>query len=205
LARAGLRTVGQLAALPPADLAAVAGARAAELAAFARGIDRRPVVATREPAKSYGAQHTFDQDTCDLAVIRARLRCLADDALERMRQDDACARTIEVRIRYCDMDQHGRSDSLAEPSRLAEDFYPQLDRLLDKAWDRRVRLRLVGVKFSAIYHGWPTRDLLYAAEGRDKRERLQAVVAEVRGKYGGRALMRGHDWQLRLQDGKTGA
>ncbi len=193
--RAGLQTIGQVAALPAARLHAVAGGLADTLAEFARGIDRRPVRTTSEPAKSYGAQQTFAEDTCDSPSVRDTLRCLADDLLETLRQEDAAARTVSVKIRYTDMDEAERSESLDEPSRLPEDFYGLIDRLLAKAWDRRVRLRMVRLRFSSIYRGWPVRDLLYALEGRDRRERLQAVVAEVQGRYGPRALMRGHRWR----------
>ena len=193
--RAGVRTIGQVAALTLPDLHAVAGNQAPVLAEFARGIDRRPVRTTHEPAKSYGGQRTFETDTCDHPVVRDTLRCLADDLLETMRREDACARTVSVKVRYTDMEEAERSHSLDEPSRLPEDFYAPLETLLGKAWDRRVRLRMVRVRFSGIYHRWPVRDLLYTLEGKDRRERLQSVVAEVQGRYGPRALMRGHRWR----------
>lgn len=194
--RAGVRTISHLAELEPARLSLVAGKFGATLGEFARGVDHRPVVATREPAKSFGRQESFESDSCDAGFIRDTLRCLADRALHDMRQEDASARTISVKIRYSDMEECERSESLEEPSRLADDFYGIIDRLLKKAWDRRVRLRMVRVCFSGIYRGWPCRDLLYEAEGRDRRDRLQSVVAEVQGKYGARALMRGHAWRL---------
>ena len=94
------------------------------------------------------------------------------------------------------MQEAERSESLAEPSCLAEDFHGAIDRLLKAIWDRRVRLRMARLKLSNIYHHWPARTLLYTLEGKDKFERLQSVVAEVQGRYGPRALMRGHKWRL---------
>ena len=116
-------------------------------------------------------------------------------------REEACARTVSVKVRYTDMEEAERSQSLDEPSRLPEDFYGPIEGLLGKAWDRRVRLRMVRLRFSAIYHRWPVRNLLYTLEGKDRRERLQAVVADVQGRYGPRALMRGHRWR---QDRKEG-
>lgn len=196
--RAGLRTIGQLAKLPLEQFHNVAGNRAEELSEFARGIDRRPLCPDDQPAKSFGAQETFDRDTCDPVVIRDTLRCLTDGLVQRMRAENASARTVSLKLRYTDMEQAERSESLFEPTHLAEDFYAPLDKLLKSAWDRRVRLRMVRVKFSAIYHHWPVRSLLYNLEGKDKFERLQSVVADVQSRFGRRALMRGHQWRRDL-------
>lgn len=196
--RAGLRSIGQVAALPPEHLRSVAGNGARELAEFARGVDRRPLRPDEEPSRSFGAQESFEHDTCDHGVVRDTLRCLIDGLLQRMRTESASARTMSLKLRYTDLHEVERSESLAEPSCLAEDFYPGLDRLLEKAWERRVRLRMVRVKLSGIYHHWPARTLLYTLEGKDKHERLQAVIADVQGRYGPKSLMRGHQWRRDL-------
>jgi DNA polymerase-4 len=193
--RAGLRVIGQLAGMPVDELAAVAGGQARALEEFARGIDPRPVVPGDQPAKSYGAQETFQQDTCDPAVVRATLRVLADGLLGKVREDKSCARTVAVKIRYTDMQEAERSTSLAEPSFLPEDFYPAIENLLKQAWDRRVRLRMVRVRFSSIYHHWPMPDLLHKLDGRDKLERIQSTLAAVQSRFGKQSLMRGHEWQ----------
>ncbi|MFM7181816.1 MAG: Y-family DNA polymerase [Verrucomicrobiales bacterium] len=196
--RAGLRQIGQLATLPPEHLRSVAGNGARELAEFARGVDRRPLRPDEEPARSFGAQESFEQDTCDHGVVRDALRCLIDGLVQRMRGESASARVVALKLRYTDLQEIERSESLAEPSCLAEDFYTSLDRLLEKAWDRRVRLRMVRVKLSGIYHHWPAHTLLYTLEGKDKHERLQAVIADVQGRYGSKSLMRGHQWRRDL-------
>ncbi len=195
LKTAGLTHIGQLSEMPLDSLRMVSGNRAETLREYACARDPRPVVTTREEAKSYGHQRTFNEDTADEERVYNILRVLADDLIEKMRSEERCARTISVKIRYSDMDEVERSESLEEPSNLAEDFYGPIRRLLKKAWDRRVRLRLARVKFSNIYPGFPIPDLLRAEETR-KRNVVQEVLSDVRARYGRRALMRSHDWAL---------
>jgi len=194
--QAGLRLIGDVAQAPLACLRLLVGRGAQVLGDHARGIDPRPVVATREAAKSYGEQETFAEDTVDAAFVRRTMRLMTDRQMERMRADDVCARTVGVHVRYTDMAEASRSESLVEPTRLADDFYTVVERLLHKAWDRRVRLRMVRVSFSNLYRGYPMPDLFFALGQRGKTDRLQTLVAEMQSRYGASSLMRGHQFLL---------
>ena len=66
----GVRTIGDLAALPTRRARAAVRQHGASLVARAHGIDPDPV-ATGEPAKSIGHEHTFDVDTSDPRGHRA--------------------------------------------------------------------------------------------------------------------------------------
>jgi len=201
--QAGLRLIGDVAQAPHSCLRLLVGRGAETLSEHARGIDLRPVVATREAAKSYGQQETFDEDTVDAVYVRRILRLMTDRQMERMRNDDVCARTVSLHLRYTDMVEVSRSESLLEPTRLADDFYGVVEHLLLRAWDRRVRLRMVRVAFSNLYRGYPVVDLFHETEGRNKKDRLQTLVAEVQARYGTSSLMRGHQFLLNNKDGES--
>jgi DNA polymerase-4 len=64
----GVQTIGDLAALPAEPLVRRFGKHGASLVDRAKGRDPDPV-ATGEPAKSIGHEHTFDVDTSDREVI----------------------------------------------------------------------------------------------------------------------------------------
>src|SRR4029077_7219546 len=73
LARAGIATIGDLAARPPAQAAAAVGRMAAEhLVRLARGQDAR-IVQPDLAAKSYGEEGTFGRDAADERVVRAAI------------------------------------------------------------------------------------------------------------------------------------
>jgi len=91
------------------------------------------------------------------------------------------------------MDEHQGQESLREPTDVEEQAYPALSRLLSRLWDRRVRLRMVQVKLSNVYHGLGQFDLF----GVKERQRKLAVTCEqIRARFGERSMMRGHDWKL---------
>ncbi|MBN2561083.1 MAG: DNA polymerase IV [Phycisphaerae bacterium] len=189
----GLTRIGQVAAMPLDWLAELAGSAAKQLRDFARNIDHRPVETTRPDARSYGHQETFDADTTDVAFIEATLRRLADKAFAQVRADGKQVRTVTVKIRYTDMDEHQGQTSLPDPTDVEEHAYPVLSRLLRRLWDRRVRLRMVQVKLSNVYSGFSQLDLFGVKE---RQRKLAVTCEEIRERFGPRGLMRGHDMKL---------
>lgn len=190
---AGLTRIGQVADMPMDCLSDLVGSAALQLRDFARNIDNRRVVPTRPEALSYGHQETFQEDTTDVALIDATLRKLADEAFVRLRAGGKQMRTVTVKIRYTDMDEHQGQLSLPEPTDVEAQVYPLLSRLLQRLWDRRVRLRMVQVKLSNIYSGFSQLDLFGV---RQKQHDLAVTCQAIRDRFGTRGLMRAHDWML---------
>ncbi|MGA7902210.1 MAG: PHP domain-containing protein [Terrimicrobiaceae bacterium] len=127
--------------------------------------------------------------------ILAKLRSIADRLLAKVRGEAKAIRTVEVRVRYNDFDECRRSESLNEPTDLESEVYPTLYRLLRKAWERRVSLRLVSVKVSGVYEGVFQAGLPLVNAGVDtaQQRRAAVVVDRLRARYGVGAVMRGHD------------
>jgi DNA-directed DNA polymerase III PolC len=196
---AGLAHIGQIAQTPAELLGLVVGNLAPQLRNFARGIDDRPVVPARAPAKSYGEQETFAADTTDEQFLEATLRRMGDKLMAKVRADGKSIRTLTVKVRYNDMDEEQASTSLAEPTDLETEIYGEITRLLRKAWKRRVSLRLVSLKLSNLYEGRFRGMLALDAPARqhEARQRLADVVDALRGKYGRSVVLRGHDFVLR--------
>src|SRR5215472_2946815 len=150
---AGLARIGQIARTPVELLGLLAGSLAPQLKNFARGLDERPVIPARAPAKSYGEQETFAADSTDEEFLQATLRRMADKLMAKVREDCKRIRTVTVKVRYNDMDEQQASESLEEPTDLETDTYAKTSALLRKAWKRRVSLRLVSLKLSNVYEG----------------------------------------------------
>jgi DNA polymerase-4 len=196
LQSAGLTSVGQIAHTPLEWLSELVGSSARGLRDFANNLDDRPVVTTTPDALSYGHQETFQEDTTDAAFVDATLRRLADEAFSRLRADGRQIRTVTVKIRYTDMDEHQGQMSLKEPTDVQADVYPLVSKLLERLWDRRVRIRMVQVRLSNVYTGFSQLDLF----GVKQRQRDLATTCEqIRQKFGPRGLMRAHDWTLEGQ------
>ncbi|NQU11635.1 PHP domain-containing protein, partial [bacterium] len=162
---AGLALIGQLAVTPVEWLSLLLGRGAAQVREFANGRDDRPVVSERPPARSYGQQETFVEDRTDEEFIEATLRRMADALMVRVRADGKMIRTVTVKVRYNDLDEDQRGESLSEPTDLEMDVYGRLRPMLRQAWRRRVSLRLVSLKFSNVYEGWRQMELLDGETG----------------------------------------
>lgn len=193
MASAGLTRIGQVAQMPLGWLAELVGSGARQLRDFARNIDDRPVVTTLPEALSYGHQETFGEDTTDFALIDAKLRQLTDEAMSRVRADGKQIRTVTVKIRYTDMDEHQGQMSLREPTDVEVMVYPLVTQILRRVWDRRVRIRMVQVKLSNVYSGFSQLDLFGVKQ---RQLDLAAACENIRHRFGDKALMRAHDWVM---------
>ena len=199
---AGLCLIEQIGSTPTDLLSLIVGSYAPRLKEFANGIDERPVVVDKPDATTYGEQQTFGQDVTDEAFVLATLRGMADRLMAKAREDGKSVRTVALRLRYNDMDEVTRSVSVDEPTDLENDVYPLLPGMLKRAWERRVSIRLVGLKLSNIYDGIFHCELPLDADSRrrDGQRKLAGVIDHLRREYDSSAAMRGHDLWLRRRD-----
>ena len=198
---AGLVQIHQIARTPPEMLELLLGNQAARVWEFANGIDERPLQITREAPKSFGQQETFMADVTDEDYLEAVLRRMADQLMAKVRAEGKSIRTVQVKVRYNDMSEDQRVESLTEPTDLETDLYSRLRPLLQQAWKRRVSLRLVSLRFSNLYDSYRQGEL--ALDDRpdlsQPRRTLARVVDALRQEHGNDVVMRSHD--LRLREG----
>lgn len=207
--QAGLHQIRQVAEIPIQDLERLVGSSAHALQSFARGLDPRPVIPAAPIPKSMGEQETFNTDTHDEEFMLAVLRTMTDRLCRRLREEGLAARTLSVRLRYRNMEDVVRSDSLHDPSPLENDFYPLLAPLLKRSWSRSESVRLVGVRLSNLHSALPEPELpLTGLPQKSTTERRQLAEASdhVRRRYGKSAILRGHDLWLKKKrsDGEGG-
>ena len=198
---AGLREIRQVAQTPPELLELLLGSGAARVREFANGIDDRPLVLSREAPKSFGEQETFAADLTDEDYLEAVLRRMADRLMAKVREEGKCIRTLTVKVRYNDMSEDQRSESLTEPTDLETDLYSRLRPMLRQAWKRRVSLRLVSLKLSNLYAGHRQGELFLGdrPDANPARRNLARTVDALRREHGESVVLRSHD--LRLREG----
>ena len=175
LAAAGLHTVGDLAALGDAELAAlVPGQVGPELRARARGIDPRPVA--DEPAErvSISMERTFDEDVSDVSTLRAEVGRWATQLAERLQTAQQAVRTVSIKLRYRDFTTVTRAHTLPAPTSEADTIEAVGGSLLARAMrERPPPIRLIGLGISGIS---PHPQLsLFARSGGS----MQAITGEI--------------------------
>ncbi len=185
LAEYAVRTIGDLAALPPDLIERRFGKHGASLVERARGIDPDPVH-DGDPAKSVGHEHTFDVDTSDPEVIERTLLAMAEGVSGRLRSAGVRAGTIAVKIRDSGFRTITRQRTLAEATDLTEPIF-QTALELARPEIRGVRVRLLGVTASNLGE----REQLALFEPTSPRRRRAVEAADLlRHRYGERAVTR---------------
>jgi len=144
LARMGIRTIGDLAGADAAALTAAFGVRGEWFQHMASGKDDRPVE-TEHERKSVGAETTFPRDLEDGPELRRVLAGVAADVSRRLRDHDATARTVVLKLRYANFRTITRQTSLAEGIDGAEELVAAAGALLDKTARPGDRFRLLGI------------------------------------------------------------
>jgi DNA polymerase-4 len=180
----GIRTIGQLAAVPPALLEARLGAAGRELAPLARGEDTRPVTPWTPP-KSVGAEETFASDQRDLGRLAATLRQQAERVARELRRQGLSGGTVTLKLRFADFATITRSHA-TEPTHDGLRIYREARTLLERAGLPRP-VRLIGVSVSGLSAAG-LGQLPLLDPGALRRERLGAVVDEVARRFGETAL-----------------
>jgi DNA polymerase-4 len=181
----GVRTIGDLAALPDDLLIRRFGKYGASVGGRARGLDTDPV-GDRDAAKSVGHEHTFDVDTSDREVIERTILAMAEGVAGRLRDSGVKAATVAVKIRDSSFRTITRQRTLAEPTDLTEPIFRTALELA-RPEVRGLRIRLLGVTASGL--GERDQMALFAADD-PKRRRVVEAADAVRHRYGERAITR---------------
>jgi DNA polymerase-4 len=190
-----VRTVGELAALPRATLAALFGAHGEALYERAHGRDSRAVEA-REVPLAVSRETAFHADTADREEIAGTLWYLAGRACRTARELGVAARGLEVRIGYADGVRAAGHATLRPPTALDPVAQAAAERLLASLHQRRVRLRRVGVVLERLVPD-DARQLDLLGDADDGRvERLVGGLDRLRERFGDAAVVSGRSLHL---------
>jgi DNA polymerase-4 len=178
----GILTVGQLAAIPLEKLEETFGQWGTALYRKSRGQDAFEFFVDAEP-KSVSNNNTFAEDTADPGELGAMLSFLSQKATKRLREAGLHARTITLTIRYAGFETHTRSKTLSEATDLDTVVLRTINALFDAHWDRRRKVRLLGVGLSSLTRGEPQLDLLEGSR-RERLEKLVRATDRLRDRFG---------------------
>ena len=160
---------------------------------LAHGQDERPVLPDAD-AKSIGAETTFLHDTDDEGRIRSVLLELSDKVAARLRAERVGARSVTLKFRDETFTTVTRSVTLERATQLADELHGTVLRLLTGLDRKGRRVRLVGVTAARLEPAGSATagqmDLFDGAE-RARKERLATTLDDIRGRFGGSAIVRG--------------
>ena len=177
-----IETVEQLASHSQEKLESVFGQWGTALFRKARGGDAYEFLIDAEP-KSISHNHTFGEDTGDVAEMESTLSHLSQKACKRLREAGLASRTLTLTIRYAGFQTYTRSKTVPDPVRLDPDVFAVFLELFREHRDAKRKVRLLGVALSALSHGAEQLDLL-EADRREKLKKLTEATDRLRDKFG---------------------
>lgn len=185
LSRIGIRTIRTLSEMPAESLQQMIGKNGTELWKKANGIDNTPVEPYTE-RKSISTEHTFSQDTIDVLKLNRILQGMVEKLAYQLRAEQWLTSTVTVKIRYANFDTETKQSRVQYTS--ADHILTQtVTDLFAKLYQRRMRLRLIGVRFSGLVRGTYQIDLFNDTE---EMLALYQAMDRMKTRYGFDAVMR---------------
>src|SRR5512145_100260 len=181
----GIATIGTLGQIPPEMMEKVLGKNGIEIWKKANGIDTTPVIPYWEQ-KSISAERTFDADTTDLVLLNNTLVNMVEKITYELRKEEKLTSCITVKIRYSNFDTHTLQQRI--PYTAFDHKLIELTKsLFVRLYQRRMLIRLIGVKLSHLVRGTPQLNLF---EDTPEIVRLYQEIDRMRKRYGRSAVSR---------------
>ncbi|MBA4852524.1 DNA polymerase IV [Emticicia sp. BO119] len=187
----GIQNIGTLAAMPMKLLEAVFGKHGKLFWERANGIDDTPIVPYHDQ-KSFSKEMTFDKDTTDTVKLKSILVFMVESLTFDLRQQVKCAGTITVKIRYSNFDTYTRQTHV---------FYTSDDQIIiekvmdlfDNLYDKRLLIRLIGVRLSKLVQGYSQINLF---DNSSRLASLHQAMDKVKLKHGEKIVGRANGMQV---------
>ena len=186
LRRRGVETVKTLSEIPLSLLEAWLGKNGISLWNKANGIDESPVVPFHEQ-KSISTENTFHTDTIDMQFIHAELVRMTEKIAFELRQQDKLTGCVTVKIRYSDFETVTKQMTIPYSSS-DHVLLEKVKELFAKLYDRRLLIRLIGVRFSHLVHGNHQISLF---DDTQEMISLYQAIDNIKNRFGWQYLMRG--------------
>ncbi len=158
----------------------------------ANGIDKSPVIAYSD-RKSISTERTFDRDTIDVAKLKSILLAMAENLAFQLRRGNKLTACVTVKIRYSDFNTYTLQSRV--PYTAADHMLiPKVLELFDKLYNKRLLVRLIGVRLSHLVGGGHQINLF---EDTTELISLYQAMDYIRDKHGDRILMRAAGMEAR--------
>jgi len=181
----GVKKIKTVQEMPQDMMGRVLGKHGEVIWKKANGIDRSPVIPYTE-RKSISTERTFDRDTTDVEKLRGILVAMAENLAFQLRRGEKLTACITVKMRYSDFDT--RTMQVRVPYTSADHIIiPRVKELFAKLYNRRLLVRLIGVRFSHLVNGGHQINIF---DDTEELINLYQAMDKMRDRYGDRAVIR---------------
>jgi DNA polymerase-4 len=181
----GISTIYTLRNIPAEMLEKLMGRNGLEIWKKANGIDSTPVISYSEQ-KSISTEHTFDKDTTDLHRLNQLLAGMVEKIAFELRKQEKLTSCVTVKIRYSNFDTHSLQKRIPYTSfdHVLADIAGEL---FSRLYQRRMLIRLIGVRFSHLVRGVQQLDMF---DDTPEKVNLYLAMDRLRKRFGRYAVRR---------------
>ncbi len=147
----GISTIYTLRNIPSEMLVSLMGKNGIEIWKKSNGIDNTPVISYSE-RKSVSSEHTFEKDTTDIAMLNQLITGMVEKLAYELRSKERLTSCVTVKIRYSNFDTHTLQKRIAYTS-FDHELAPVAKELFSRLYQRRMLIRLIGIRFSHLVNG----------------------------------------------------
>lgn len=184
LCNLGVKRIQTIQEMPMEVMEKVFGKNGIVMWKKANGIDNSPVVQYHE-RKSISTERTFDKDTIDVKKLEGIITAMAENLVFQLRRGNKLTACITIKVRYSDFQTYTQQKHIPY-SASDHHIIPVAVELFRKLYNRRMLVRLIGVRFSHLVEGGHQINLFEDAEIIS----LYQAMDKIREKYGDRAIMK---------------
>lgn len=189
----GIKKIYTLSQIHPEQMNFLLGKSGLSLLQKAQGIDNSPVIPYSEQ-KSIGTQCTFHADSIDIEMINNLLVAQVMDIAFQLREKKKLTACVTVTIRYANFETETKQMAIGYTS-LDSVLIATAKDLFKKMYNRRMLLRLVGVRLSNLVTGFEQIDLY--SESQEQYSLVQALD-KIRRRFGSDAVTRAAVMDIKL-------
>jgi DNA polymerase-4 len=179
----GISTIETLCKIPLDVMEKMMGVNGAIIWKKANGIDNTPVKPYSE-RQSISTEHTFDQDSTDIKRMNEIIAGMVEKLAFELRGKQKLTSCVTVKIRYSNFDTHTLQKRIAYTS-FDHTLTEVAKELFKRLYTRRLLIRLIGVKFSYLVHGFQQLNLF---EDTPQMVNMYLAMDRIRKLYGSKSI-----------------
>lgn len=188
----GVEKIATLQQMPCELVQQVLGENGAVIWRKANGIDNSPIIPYSE-RKSISTERTFDKDTIDVNGLKGLLIGMTEKLAFQLRSEGKLTSCVTVKIRYSDFNTYTMQARIPYTS-LDHALIDKVKALFDKLYQKRMLIRLVGIRFSHLVQGGYQYNLF---EDTDEKIKLYQAMDSIRTRFGKDTINRASENRLK--------
>jgi len=181
LNKMGVKSIGDLAKIPPEILRVKFKETGEFIYKMANGIDNRSVTVPSDP-KSIGREMTLSKDTSDMANLKIIALKLIQKIALNLGREKCKGRTITLKIRFSDFTGTSSRITIDKYTDSIFEIYKIVISLMKNIDLARKKIRMIGISVSGLKKYSLIEYSLF--ENHDKKDNLTKTICEINSRYG---------------------